>query len=89
MTQRSQIALKVFKKTSPNSKVTVYLGKRDFVDNITRIESVDGVVVIDPEYLKGRKLYGQIICSFRYGREEDNDGIGIPEGSPHGLWRDY
>ena len=40
MTQRSQIALKVFKKTSPNSKVTVYLGKRDFVDNITRIESV-------------------------------------------------
>jgi len=71
MTQRSQIALKVFKKTSPNSKVTVYLGKRDFVDNITKIESVDGVVVIDPEYLKGRKLYGQIICSFRYGREED------------------
>ena len=40
MTQRSQIALKVFKKTSPNSKVTVYLGKRDFVDNITKIESV-------------------------------------------------
>lgn len=33
-------ALKVFKKTSPNSKVTVYLGKRDFVDNITKIESV-------------------------------------------------
>lgn len=33
-------ALKVFKKTSPNSKVTVYLGKRDFVDNITKIEAV-------------------------------------------------
>ena len=33
--------------------------------------NADGVVVIDPEYLKGRKLYGQIICSFRYGREED------------------
>jgi len=71
MTSRNPIALKVFKKTSPNSKVTVYLGKRDYVDNITKIESVDGVAVIDPEYLKGRKLYGQIICSFRYGREED------------------
>ena len=33
-------ALKVFKKTSPNSKVTVYLGKRDYIDNITKIESV-------------------------------------------------
>nr|CAH0100761.1 unnamed protein product [Daphnia galeata] len=64
-------ALKVFKKTSPNSKVTVYLGKRDYIDNITKIESVDGVALIDPEYLKGRKLFGQIVCSFRYGREED------------------
>ena len=33
-------ALKVFKKTSPNGKVCVYLGKRDYVDNITKIESV-------------------------------------------------
>lgn len=33
-------ALKVFKKTSPNGKVCVYLGKRDFIDNITKIESV-------------------------------------------------
>lgn len=32
---------------------------------------VDGVALIDPEYLKGRKLFGQIVCSFRYGREED------------------
>ena len=29
------------------------------------------MAVIDPEYLKGRKVYGQIVCSFRYGREED------------------
>lgn len=32
---------------------------------------LDGVALIDTEYLKGRKLYGQIVCSFRYGREED------------------
>ncbi|XP_030748000.1 arrestin homolog isoform X2 [Sitophilus oryzae] len=29
-----------------------------------------GVVVVDEEY-KDRKVFGQIICSFRYGREED------------------
>jgi len=64
-------ALKVFKKTSPNGKVTVYLGKRDFVDNITKIEAVDGVAVVDQEYLRSRRVFGQIVCSFRYGREED------------------
>ena len=33
--------------------------------------NADGVVLIESDYLKGRKLYGQIVCSFRYGREED------------------
>lgn len=27
--------------------------------------------MVEPDYLKGRKVYGQIVCSFRYGREED------------------
>lgn len=31
---------------------------------------LDGVVVIDDEY-KERKVFGQVVCSFRYGREED------------------
>lgn len=31
----------------------------------------DGVIVIDDDYLKDRKVFGQVVCSFRYGREED------------------
>lgn len=27
--------------------------------------------MIDTDYLKGRKIFGQLICSFRYGREDD------------------
>lgn len=27
------VAVKVFKKTTPNGKITVYLGKRDFIDH--------------------------------------------------------
>lgn len=46
-------------------------GNRSREQNQSQKPYADGVVVIDPEYLKGRKLYGQIICSFRYGREED------------------
>lgn len=65
------VAVKVFKKSSPNGKITVYLGKRDFGDYGDFCEPVDGVVLVDTSYLKGRKVYGQIVTTFRYGREED------------------
>lgn len=54
------VAVKVFKKTTPNGKVTVYLGKRDFIDHVESCDPVDGIVVVDPEYLKGRKVYSQV-----------------------------
>lgn len=54
------VAVKVFKKTTPNGKVTVYLGKRDFIDHVDYCDPVDGVVVVDTEYLKGRKVYSQV-----------------------------
>lgn len=34
-------------------------------------DPVDGVVVIDEEYMKGRNVYGQLVTVYRYGREED------------------
>lgn len=65
------VAVKVFKKTTPNGKVTVYLGKRDFIDHMDYCDPVDGVVVVDNDYLKGRKIYCQLVTTYRYGREED------------------
>lgn len=65
------VAVKVFKKTTPNGKVTVYLSKRDFVDHIDHTDPIDGVLVVDNDYLKGRKIYGQLSTTYRYGREED------------------
>ncbi|KAM6426946.1 arrestin-C isoform 2-T2 [Liasis olivaceus] len=67
---------KVYKKTSPNGKLSIYLGKRDFVDHVESVEPVDGVVLIDPEYLKDRKVYVTLTCAFRYGRD-DLDVIGL------------
>jgi arrestin-2 len=49
----------------------VYLGKRDFLDDGDHTDSIDGVVVVDNDYLKGRKVYGQVTTMYRYGREED------------------
>ncbi|XP_059613669.1 arrestin homolog [Phlebotomus argentipes] len=65
------VAVKVFKKTAPNGKMTVYLGKRDFIDHLDYCDPIDGVVVVESDYLRGRKIYGQLTTTYRYGREED------------------
>uniref|UniRef100_A0AAR2KHC7 Arrestin C-terminal-like domain-containing protein n=1 Tax=Pygocentrus nattereri TaxID=42514 RepID=A0AAR2KHC7_PYGNA len=67
---------RVFKKSSPNCKLTVYLGKRDFVDHLDHVDPVDGVLLIDPEYLKDRRVFVTLTCAFRYGRE-DLDVLGL------------
>lgn len=66
------VNFKVFKKSSPNGKVHLYMGKRDFVDHVSAVEPIEGIVVLDDEYIRDhRKVFGQVVCSFRYGREED------------------
>uniref|UniRef100_A0A671VCB0 Arrestin beta 2 n=1 Tax=Sparus aurata TaxID=8175 RepID=A0A671VCB0_SPAAU len=57
-------------------QVTVYLGKRDFVDHLDHVDPVDGVILVDPEYLKDRKVFVTLTCAFRYGRE-DLDVLGL------------
>lgn len=71
-----KLGTRVFKKSSPNGKITVYLGKRDYIDYMDHIEPIDGVVLIDQEYLKDRKVYVHILAAFRYGRE-DLDVLGL------------
>ncbi|XP_037837916.1 S-arrestin a isoform X2 [Kryptolebias marmoratus] len=45
----------VFKKTCKDKSVGVFMGKRDFVDREDSVDPVDGVILIDPEALAGRK----------------------------------
>ena len=37
---------------------------------------LDGVVLVDPDYLKERKVYAHVLAAFRYGRE-DLDVLGL------------
>lgn len=41
-------------------KVTVYVGKRDFIDHLDCIDPIDGVVVVENDYLQGRKVFGMV-----------------------------
>ncbi|XP_074601386.1 beta-arrestin protein kurtz isoform X2 [Brevipalpus obovatus] len=56
--------------------ITVYLGKRDFVDHISHVDPIDGVVLVDLDYVKDRRVFGHILAAFRYGRE-DLDVLGL------------
>ncbi|KAM3867026.1 arrestin 3b, retinal (X-arrestin) [Diretmus argenteus] len=67
---------KVFKKASRNGNISLYLGKRDFVDTVDSMEVVDGVLKVDPANLRGRKVFVHLICAFRYG-SEDLDVMGM------------
>ncbi|XP_075429699.1 arrestin-C isoform X1 [Ascaphus truei] len=67
---------KVFKKTSPDGKLSIYLAKRDFVDHVEFVEPVDGVILIAPEYQKDKKVFVTLTCAFRYGRD-DMELIGL------------
>lgn len=50
------VSFRVFKKSSPNSKLTIYLGRRDFVDHVSETDPVDGVLLVDKDYLAGRQV---------------------------------
>lgn len=63
--------VKVFKKLSPDGLLTVYLGSRDFGDHGSFCDPIEGVIIVSTESLRGKKVFGQVITTFRYGREED------------------
>ncbi|KAH7982289.1 hypothetical protein HPB52_003802 [Rhipicephalus sanguineus] len=66
-------ANRVYKKQSPNSRLTLYLSTREFVHAPSRasVSAIDGVVLVDPTYLKDRRVYAMVLLTFRYGREDE------------------
>ncbi|KAJ8390587.1 hypothetical protein AAFF_G00101930 [Aldrovandia affinis] len=74
---------KVYKKTSSRGQLTLFLGRRDFVDHVNNVDIVDGVLKVDPENLGSRKAFVYLSCAFRYGHE-DLDVIGL--GFRKDIW---
>ncbi|XP_026484844.1 arrestin homolog [Vanessa tameamea] len=62
---------RVFKKSSPNNKLTLYLDSRDLVVENGSIDKIQGVLHVDSECLENKKLFGQVTLTFRYGREDE------------------
>ncbi|XP_042355497.1 arrestin 3a, retinal (X-arrestin) [Plectropomus leopardus] len=68
--------MRVFKKTSKSGGLTLYLGKRDYVDHVDKVDKVDGVVKLDTAEFGDRKVFVQLACAFRYG-SDDLDVMGL------------
>lgn len=58
-------AHRVYKKTSPNSLLTLYLGTRDVICRHGSVEPLRGVIYIDPKFTPSNKIYGQLTLTFR------------------------
>lgn len=56
---------RVYKKTSPNSLLTLYLGTRDVICRQGSVEPLRGVIYIDPKFTPSNKIYGQLTLTFR------------------------
>lgn len=66
-------SLKIFKKSSPNGRLYLYLSQREFISCDGHLEDIKGVAYIPDcqEVLKGKYVYASLVCTFRHGREED------------------
>ncbi|XP_064090668.1 arrestin homolog isoform X2 [Macrobrachium nipponense] len=62
---------RVFKKTAPNGKITVYVERRELCMKEDGIQPLRGVLYVDADYVKDRKVFGQFVLTFRYGREDE------------------
>ena len=55
--------------------MTVYVEKRELTIGENGIEPLQGVLFVDSNYIKDRKVYGQFVLTFRYGREDEEVNI--------------
>ncbi|CAG0915128.1 unnamed protein product [Notodromas monacha] len=62
---------RVYKKSTPNGKLSLYLNNREFPLKAGRTTVVDGLAVINPAAVKDRLVYAQVHLNFRYGREDE------------------
>ncbi|XP_047526436.1 phosrestin-2-like [Pieris napi] len=70
------ISERMFKRSSPNYKLTMYLESRDFVVEKGSIDKIQGVLHVESGNLENKKLIAQVTLTFRYGRD-DEEVMGI------------
>lgn len=61
---------RVYKKTSSNQLLTLYLGTRELVSRSGVVEPIKGIIYIDPKVIESnQKVYCQLTLTFRWVTE--------------------
>lgn len=70
---------KVFKKCAPNGKLTLYMGKRDFVDYISAVEPIGKIIFYYVKFERKKKQILNTKFIFIFHRWRFIVGSGIHE----------
>ncbi|KAH8306601.1 hypothetical protein KR018_009011, partial [Drosophila ironensis] len=62
---------RVYKKTSPNCVLTLYLPSREITLSGNNASALRGILYVDPKAIQGYRVYAQLTLTFRYGREDE------------------
>ncbi|XP_011302378.1 phosrestin-2 [Fopius arisanus] len=62
---------RVFKRYLPNNKLRLYIINRDLVVSQGKIDKLLGVIVVEPDYVRDKRVYAQITLTARLSREEE------------------
>ncbi|XP_068158926.1 uncharacterized protein [Drosophila tropicalis] len=62
---------RVYKKTSPNCVLTLYLPAREVTLTGNNPSILRGIIYVDPKAIQGYRVYAQLTLTFRYGREDE------------------
>ncbi|XP_017474742.1 PREDICTED: uncharacterized protein LOC108365259, partial [Rhagoletis zephyria] len=62
---------RVYKKTSPNCVLTLYLPSREITLSGNNPAILRGIIYVDPKAIQGYRVYAQLTLTFRYGREDE------------------
>lgn len=65
---------RVFKKSSSNGKITVYLGKRDFVDHISHVDPIGN---INPKIITANRQFVHILRHLKWLETEFGHLFGV------------
>ncbi|KOX68835.1 Beta-arrestin-2 [Melipona quadrifasciata] len=82
LTQRE---LKVYKKSSPNNKLTLYLASRDLTVSEAKIDKLQGVLLVDPDFLQDKRGRIDRLPSKVYRNEVPRTGCELYESSKVNL----
>ncbi|XP_063972596.1 phosrestin-2-like isoform X1 [Diachasmimorpha longicaudata] len=69
--QRTTHTDRVFKRYLPNNKLRLYIINRDLVVTGGKIDKLLGVIVVEPDYVRDKRVYAQITLTARLSREEE------------------